>query len=690
MRAALRSLSLCASLLAVAAPAAAAEELWPAFTDWPSQGGGADDAAVVVGIESYAVAPPVGGAVSNANDWMQYFTESRKIPAERVTLLRNNEGTLEKMKKFAEQAAKDVRPGGTLWFVFIGHGAPARDGKDGVLVGFDAQQDVDSLYARSLAKKELLAILERGPQGKTVAVIDACFSGRAGTKALVEGLQPLLPVISVEPAGRSVVMTAGTANEFAGPLPGAARPAFSYLVLGGLRGWADTDKNEKVTAGEAVDYAKKALRATVKDRSQTPELSGDGAYALTDDSDEKGPELSKIMLRLGNAGGGSGAASEVTFGAGTMIAMAPKIDVKSAGGDFVNTNIEAERAYESAVLLDRAADTAPDAKATAWCQLSAITTGNPYLSGATEACAQWTRYVQNRNTTLASLAGDYGKLQQYLTLKLKTQVQRLAAADAYLAAYGTFAEEERVQNVANARVDLDSASGDSDAAEVSLPEITTSSGSSDWDIEIDPGDIAFFGSDDMSELFTLRFVYDGLQPFGDGEFLGSTSTYLFGISMSSGPIEFTSSWGWATGTYHWTISDKTLLAYTEAGSSIPIDPTTGQPLLYAGLTGDVEWSGVALRQEILLNLVGWPDPGSSDFSLLNLGAGLRLEEVIGQALTPTSSPWFGAGGLVFSEKVFLGCSFGVAAEYYVPLGHEDVWQQRLGALLFIAPDRSGC
>ena len=32
-----------------------------------------------------------------------------------------------------------------LWFVFIGHGAPARDGQDGLLVGFDAQQKARSL-----------------------------------------------------------------------------------------------------------------------------------------------------------------------------------------------------------------------------------------------------------------------------------------------------------------------------------------------------------------------------------------------------------------------------------------------------------------------------------------------------------------------------------------------------------------
>ncbi len=683
--------SLALLVLLLATPAAAAEELWPAFTDWPSQGGGSNDAAVVVGIESYAVAPPVGGAVSNANDWMQYFTESRKIPAERVTLLRNNEGTLEKMKKFAEQAAKDVRPGGTLWFVFIGHGAPARDGKDGVLVGFDAQQDVDSLYARSLAKKELLAILERGPQGKTVAVIDACFSGRAGTKALVEGLQPLLPVISVEPAGRSVVMTAGTANEFAGPLPGAARPAFSYLVLGGLRGWADTDKNEKVTAGEAVDYAKKALRATVKDRSQTPELSGDGAYALTDDSDEKGPELSKIMLRLGNAGGGSGAASEVTFGAGTMIAMAPKIDVKSAGGDFVNTNIEAERAYESAVLLDRAADTAPDAKATAWCQLSAITTGNPYLSGATEACAQWTRYVQNRNTTLASLAGDYGKLQQYLTLKLKTQVQRLAAADAYLAAYGTFAEEERVQNVANARVDLDAASNDEDAREVALAEIagSTSGGStgSDWDfdIDLDLDGVEFFqGSDDSDSVLAHSFVFGGFEPLGDGDLSGNNALYSYRAYLQGGgaPIEFMMGVGYMSGTY-------------TPPSQPGLDPVTGATTLpargsTATTTAPTEWAGLEMATGLGLNLVSAPSVFESEVSLLNLTAGLQWEGVLGAMVHDAADPWTGGLGVYGAETMFFGCSFAARAEYYLAVGHADVIPSHLNLAVMIVAEHPDC
>src|SRR6478609_4224449 len=200
---------------------------WPDLSSPPpATGGGAKDAAVIVGIEKYIDVPPVPGATQNATDWFVYLAKTRGVSASKMTLLRDREGSLEKMKKFAAQAAEAVEPGGTLWFIFIGHGAPAKDAKDGVLVGSDAQQDVDSLYARSLPQKDLLAILSKGRQAHTVVLLDACFSGRMATGSpLISGLQPLLPVVSA--ANRSdkmVIATAGASDQFAGPLPGVARP----------------------------------------------------------------------------------------------------------------------------------------------------------------------------------------------------------------------------------------------------------------------------------------------------------------------------------------------------------------------------------------------------------------------------------------------------------------------------------
>lgn len=178
---------------------------------------------------------------------------------------------------------------------------PARDGKDGLLVGADAQGEPESLYARSLPKAEALQILQKSRAARVVVVLDACFSGRtASGKPLVEGLQPLVVTREEAPvSAKTVLLTAAKGDEFAGPLPGLSRPAFSYLLLGGLRGWADADGDGKVSAAEAGAYAGKVLRVLAQGRTQTPTVEG-GKDTLLGEGREAGPPLRKLVLRYGS------------------------------------------------------------------------------------------------------------------------------------------------------------------------------------------------------------------------------------------------------------------------------------------------------------------------------------------------------------------------------------------------------
>lgn len=289
------------ALLLVSSPALAAapKAEWPSLsTPAPSAGGGGNDAALVMAVEDYAFVADVPGAAENARDWYLHLTKSRKVPATRVKLLRDAEVTKDSMLEAAAEVAALAKPGGTLWVVFIGHGAPAEDGRDGVLVGVDAQQTPRSLHSRSVRQKELLAALGKGKQARTVAIIDACFSGSTGSGALVPGLQPLLAVAGAAKLdAKALVLSAGKGNEFAGPLPGAARPAFSYLLLGALRGWGDDDRDGTVTAAEAVGYARAAIGMVVRGRAQTPEVAfGDGKAVLAGGAKEEGPELVAFVL----------------------------------------------------------------------------------------------------------------------------------------------------------------------------------------------------------------------------------------------------------------------------------------------------------------------------------------------------------------------------------------------------------
>ncbi|NNN05514.1 MAG: peptidylprolyl isomerase [Elusimicrobia bacterium] len=286
------------SLVCAAAAAQTPRDSWPSLMTPPAAtGGGEKDAAVVVGLEHYTFVASVPGAGSNAEDWQSYLTETLKVPFDKVAFLRDDEATLEKIRKYAAKAAAQVQPGGTLWFIYIGYGAPAKDGKDGVLVGADARQNADRLYARSLPRDELLKILSRGRQSKTVLLIDADFSGRSSSgEALVSGLQPLI-VARTAPLSadkRTLLLTAAKSDQFAGPLPKSdvPRPAFSYLALGALRGWA-ADANGRVTASALIDYARRALSLD-KGRTQTPELTLGAPDAILGEGREPGPDLTLI------------------------------------------------------------------------------------------------------------------------------------------------------------------------------------------------------------------------------------------------------------------------------------------------------------------------------------------------------------------------------------------------------------
>lgn len=283
-----RWIAFAAASLTLLLPAIASAQ-WPDLGDAaPVDATGQRDVAVIVAAEDYLLLPDVPGAIANANDWEVFFRNSLKIP--NVYVLANQDATREGMLKFARTASQDAGPGSTIWWVFIGHGAPTLDGKDGLLVGVDAQQSVESLAARGVPQNELLGALQR-PRATTVMILDACFSGRtADGSALAAGVQP---VVAVQPAAAltasTVVLSAAKATEVAGALDGTPRPAFSYLTLGALRGWAD-DGDGSVTASEVLHYTRRQLRG-VKGRQQTPQAAGNLTLVLSRGATERKPQM---------------------------------------------------------------------------------------------------------------------------------------------------------------------------------------------------------------------------------------------------------------------------------------------------------------------------------------------------------------------------------------------------------------
>ena len=420
--------------LLLSSPASAG---WPSLSDpAPSAGGGGRDAALIIAIQDYAFVPDIPGARANGNAWLTWLTKSRGVKAENVRTLWDAQATAEVIERKAREAAGLVGSGGTLWFVFIGHGAPARGGDDGLLVGVDAQQSVQGIYDRSLAQKKLAKALA-GRQKHTVLLVDACFSGKAGGGALAKGAMPVVPVRF--PDSAVTVVTAGTSEQFAGALPDTERPAFSYLMLGALRGWGDGDKDGNVTVSEAVYYARTTLGAVVTDRTQTPEVFGPSSFVLASGAKEKGPDLAaQLAAKPGGAvkaGGfgrgltGIGAVPEVS----SLELAVPATSLGDVDTDLLDLVVLAQRAEAGgASYSDRAS---------AWDRVAKYKSGGHELAAKAKArAAEWTqadRVAKLREAKLkqvsAQLSKDRAKLDKLLgypdTLVSRTQ------KDAYTAEF---------------------------------------------------------------------------------------------------------------------------------------------------------------------------------------------------------------------------------------------------------------
>lgn len=254
------------------------------------------DVALIIAVESYMDLSPVTGARANAAAWDAWLTSRGAT----VNVLYDKQATREQILARAAAISKERSDDGRAWLVFIGHGAPARAG-GGALVGYDAQASCASLDARTVAQSDLLDALGANRGVEVMAVVDACFSGTTPEGSLMRGCQPAVPLDADVPR-TATVMRAAAGTQYAGALPGEDRPAFSWLALGALRGWADVDGDQAVTAAELTSWTRAQLASMPTAEVQTPEVEGRGGIVLARAS-EPDPNPAKILRGVAAAGG---------------------------------------------------------------------------------------------------------------------------------------------------------------------------------------------------------------------------------------------------------------------------------------------------------------------------------------------------------------------------------------------------
>jgi hypothetical protein len=220
------------------------------------------DAAVIIGIEEYYTLPSVPYAAGDAQTMYNTMLYARGVPIENIQMLQ--QPNREEILNAVETAAEAVQPGGMLWVYYAGHGMAAPSSGERLLLGVDAKADEQVIEARAVSVAELKDLAARSKGDKNLLILDTCYGGigRAGLE-LLPGKRFAVPTYSsATQDNKTSVWTAAQESQLAGPMKQAPHGAFTYFVVGALRGWADGELGANdgvVTLEEAQAYVGRAL-----------------------------------------------------------------------------------------------------------------------------------------------------------------------------------------------------------------------------------------------------------------------------------------------------------------------------------------------------------------------------------------------------------------------------------------------
>ena len=266
---------------------------WPTL-DEPARSGHAapDDAALVIGLEDYAFMPDVPFAMRDAQAVDSLLRYTVGIPSGRVRIL--TRGSVEQILAAAREVGGMLGPNGRLWLYYAGHGAADPTTRERILLGDDVRADPSGFRERAVSLADLVNEA-KGGSAEQIVLLDTCFAGVGRDGSSITGGTRLALSIDDRPTGASAIQWSATGpNGLSGPFDPARHGAFTYFLVGALRGWADGEidgqRDGQVTLAESEAYVRRLMGAE-RPQQQTELKAPPGAdgRALVSGVSEKPP-----------------------------------------------------------------------------------------------------------------------------------------------------------------------------------------------------------------------------------------------------------------------------------------------------------------------------------------------------------------------------------------------------------------
>ena len=232
--------------------------------------------ALIIGVADYSKTN--ANALYADKDAQQFYDYARMklgIPTSNIKELVNAKADrVEITLAVKDWIARSTKSGKTdIYVFFAGHGLSTADGKDMFLLPYDGLPRL--LQDSAIKRDQLFADIQKANPKSVTVFLDTCYSGTTrGTDMLIASRPIAIRALKQSIPNNFTVFSAAAGDQTSKPLEEAKHGMFSYFLMKGMEGDADTNSDNKITAQELHNYVKENVTQQ-SSGSQTPELQGD-------------------------------------------------------------------------------------------------------------------------------------------------------------------------------------------------------------------------------------------------------------------------------------------------------------------------------------------------------------------------------------------------------------------------------
>ncbi|MDC3135857.1 caspase family protein [Candidatus Pelagibacter sp.] len=239
-----------------------------------------DKVALIIGIENYLESPNASYANLDAKYFFDYARKGFGVKKQNINLLVDEDATFVKTNKALTLWLKTkIKANQTDLIVFFaGHGLASNDGKELYLLPQDSDPNLLDITALSRTKL-FKTIIDLKPKSVTM-FLDTCYSGVSrDEQTLLASARPIRIMVDEQEGipNNFTIFTASQVEQISSGIKEAKHGIFSYYLMKGLEGNADSNNDKKITNGELLAYMdeKVSQKAAELGRQQNPSLAGD-------------------------------------------------------------------------------------------------------------------------------------------------------------------------------------------------------------------------------------------------------------------------------------------------------------------------------------------------------------------------------------------------------------------------------